>query len=120
MTAVILAGPNPDKVLHWHNMRTSTLPPLHGGSSRYWAIRVSKVCHVIKMLTGKTFKNLMSDDEAGETFDTKITQPVFGAATVEQRQFATLERIVERVDVQGQGIADLTEAVEAIAAKLNA
>lgn len=51
-----LLGPNPDKVLHWHNMRKNTLPPLYGGSARYWAVRVSQVCHVIKAVTGKLFK----------------------------------------------------------------
>lgn len=48
-------GPNPDKVLHHHNMRTTELPPLHVGNARFWAIRVGKVCHVLRVLTGKKF-----------------------------------------------------------------
>jgi hypothetical protein len=49
-------GTNPDKLLHWHNIRTKQVPPLCGGSLRFWAIRVPKVCHVLKVWTGKTFK----------------------------------------------------------------
>jgi hypothetical protein len=49
-------GTNPDKLLHWHNIRTKQVPPLFGGSNRFWAIRVAKVCHVLKVWTGKTFK----------------------------------------------------------------
>lgn len=49
-------GTNPDKLLHWHNIRTKQIPPLCGGSTRFWALRVAKVCHVLKIWTGKTFK----------------------------------------------------------------
>ena len=50
-----LLGPNPDKIIFWHNFRTNTVPPLFNGSSRWWAFRVNKVCHVIKALTGRAF-----------------------------------------------------------------
>ena len=50
-----LLGPHPDKVLFWHNIRTTTHPPLYGGNQRYWAIRVPLVCHVLKQLTGQLF-----------------------------------------------------------------
>ena len=52
-----LLGPNPDKMLFWHNMRTTTLPPLYGGSATYWAVRVSSVCNVLKSILGKSFKD---------------------------------------------------------------
>lgn len=52
---VNLLGPAPEKVLHHHNIRTTCEPPgFHSGS--FWAIRVGPVCHVLKALTGKTFK----------------------------------------------------------------
>jgi len=51
-----LLGPNPDKLLHWHNIRTTTIPPLSRTGESFWAIRVGKVCEVIKALTGKQFK----------------------------------------------------------------
>ena len=40
----LIGNSQPDKVLHWHNMRTTTLPPLHGGTARYWAIRECRIC----------------------------------------------------------------------------
>ena len=49
-----LLGPNPDKMLFWHNLRTNTAP--FGSSEKYWAVRVGLVCHVLKTHIGKAFK----------------------------------------------------------------
>ena len=58
-----LLGPNPDKVLFWHNLRTTAKPPGIGVVGRFWAVRVGLACNVLKALTGKSFKESDIYDE---------------------------------------------------------
>lgn len=50
-------GPNPEKLLNAHNLRTDMVPPLCGGSTRFWAIRVKQACVVLKNLKVATFNH---------------------------------------------------------------
>ena len=52
---VNVLGPCPEKIVFWHNLRTTEVPPLCSSRTRYWAIRVDRVCHVIKALLGRKF-----------------------------------------------------------------
>ena len=46
-------GPNPDKVIHWHNVRESEYPDLGNKSIKWVAVRVEKICNVIKNADGE-------------------------------------------------------------------
>ena len=74
---VNVLGPNPDKVLFWHNMRTTAVPALHSSTARYWSFRVGKVCHVIKALTGKVFKETAVMGAVDDSKDAKSGKALF-------------------------------------------
>ncbi len=54
-------GPNPDRVIYWHNFRTQLLPenfiqmPNQTVNHGYWAIRVGQVTNVIQNVLGRAF-----------------------------------------------------------------
>ena len=103
-----LLGPNPDKMLCWHNMRTNTVPPLYGGSARYWAIRVSKVCHVIKVLTGKTFKEADIHAAAAESHHV-VAQSKSRFYNTDKNPWPIKKSIVPETDVGAMVDAPLEE-----------
>jgi hypothetical protein len=74
---VNLLGPNPEKIIFWHNLRTTEVPALHSSNVRYWAIRVGQLCHVIKALTGKRFKENVVMNAVSESVHAKADRADF-------------------------------------------
>ena len=74
---VNLLGPNPEKVIFWHNLRTTEVPTLHTGNLHYWAVRVGQLCHVIKALTGKRFKENAVMHAVNESAHAKVDRADF-------------------------------------------